>query len=638
MIVPVIVGRYKRNLELIEDGSRWIVKFRYNKRLVEEVRNMKGARWNPEKRHWTIERCARNQFQLDYLSGKNPYAPYDDECPDLDYPSHRPLREHQMDFLKHMKHRSQCIIAGEMGTGKTLAAIELMERVCRDSNDAWYVGPRSGIEAVGNELTKWESRIFPRMLTYEKLVNVVKNWDEHSIVPRVVIFDESSKIKTHTAIRSQAAMHVADTIREVYDRGGYVILMSGTPAPKSPLDWWHQCEVACPGFLREGDPNKMRRNMCLLEMRPNPVTGGEYPHLITWFDDENKCAICGDLPENHKEKDHPWEASVNEVERLYKRMKGLVYVKFKKDCLDLPEKQYQIINIKPPIEVLKVAKMIPRKARRGAQALMLLRELSDGFQYVEVPSGEQVKCQYCNGLGKVPEMVYPEDYDPTGPQHLETFPQATERMVDCEVCDGEGKVDGFVRKADELPVPTPKDQAFLDQLDLHEDVGRFIVWGGFTGTIDRLVRMAHQQGWATLRVDGRGFIGENEYGQSVDYKELLAAMDGSHPRRQELLDLYPQLCFVGHPDAGGMALTLTSSPTELFFSNSFKGESRMQAEDRGHRLGMDENRGLTIIDLLYLPTDRVVLDNLKAKKKLQLISLGELSDAFDRTGVQETVR
>ena len=96
-----------------------------------------------------------------------------------------------------------------------------------------------------------------------------------------------------------------------------------------------------------------------------------------------------------------------------------------------------------------------------------------------------------------------------------------------------------------------------------------------------------------------------------------------------MLVKYPKICFVGHPQAGGMALTLHAAPTELFYSNCFNGEARMQAEDRAHRIGMDENRGLTIKDLIVMPTDELVLKNLKAKKKLQNISMGELKTAFE---------
>ena len=105
-------------------------------------------------------------------------------------------------------------------------------------------------------------------------------------------------------------------------------------------------------------------------------------------------------------------------------------------------------------------------------------------------------------------------------------------------------------------------------------------------------------------------------------------MDLSSKNYQEMREEYPKVCFVGHPQAGGMALTLTASPTALFYSNSFHGEARMQAEDRFHRAGMDTNRACRIIDMIYLASDKIVLDNLKNKKKLQSISLGELENVF----------
>jgi hypothetical protein len=39
---------------------------------------------------------------------------------------------------------------------------------------------------------------------------------------------------------------------------------------------------------------------------------------------------------------------------------------------------------------------------------------------------------------------------------------------------------------------------------------------------------------------------------------------------------------------------------------------------------MDVNRGATIVDLLHLPTDAYVLDNLQKKKVLQAATMGEL--------------
>ena len=173
-------------------------------------------------------------------------------------------------------------------------------------------------------------------------------------------------------------------------------------------------------------------------------------------------------------------------------------------------------------------------------------------------------------------------------------------------------------------VGSPKDQVFIDLLDEHEDTGRFLVWGGFTATIDKLVEICHKYGWATLRVDGRGYVAQSPTGEMCNAKEFLSGMDRSHPDYNKLLDKYPRICFVGQPKSGGMALTLTASPTNLFYSNTFDGESRMQAIDRFHRLGMDTNRGATVIDLVHLKTDELVLWNLNNKVKLQSLSMGDI--------------
>ena len=77
-----------------------------------------------------------------------------------------------------------------------------------------------------------------------------------------------------------------------------------------------------------------------------------------------------------------------------------------------------------------------------------------------------------------------------------------------------------------------------------------------------------------------------------------------------------------------MGLTFNISPVALYYSNDFDGEARMQSEDRIHRLGMDLNRAALIIDLIHLPTDTLVLNNLKKKKKLQSMTLGDIDDAF----------
>ena len=94
--------------------------------------------------------------------------------------------------------------------------------------------------------------------------------------------------------------------------------------------------------------------------------------------------------------------------------------------------------------------------------------------------------------------------------------------------------------------------------------------------------------------------------------------------------MYPRLAFIGHPGSAGMGLTLTASPAILYYSNDFNAESRIQSEDRIHRLGMDTNKGATIIDIFNLPTDEYVLDNLNKKRDLQSMTMGELSTILEK--------
>jgi SNF2 family DNA or RNA helicase len=313
--------------------------------------------------------------------------------------------------------------------------------------------------------------------------------------------------------------------------------------------------------------------------------------------------------------------SVNEIEYLYKRMAGLVLVKFKKDCLDLPDKQYLEISVKPTVEILRACKLIQAKSTRAIQALTLIREISDGFQYFEAETGSE-QCTECHGNGTVIAPTPDGEVDSSAPSDEQIGVGFHDEEITCPKCGGSGSTKTYTR--DKTETKSPKDDIFIDYLDEYEDAGRFIVWGGFTGTLDRLEVIAHRYGWATLRVDGGGYVAKHASGITADDNEFLQAMDLSSKRYKEFSEKYPKICFVGNPKAGGMALTLTASPIELFYSNGFDGEARMQAEDRGHRIGMDKNKGLTIVDLIMLPTDKLVLDNLKAKKKLQNMSMGEL--------------
>ena len=584
-------GKYMIPVSITREGNRLFLQFGYNKNLIAEIKNMEGPRWHgfdeKPKKIWSIADSSHNHFQLAYLQGHNPYAYFDSKI--IEHSFNRPLYKHQEDLTNFILTRQHCIIAGEMGTGKSLSAIEVMERSGFD--DWWWIAPRSGIIAVERELRIWKSSIKPKMITYAGLTKEMKNWEDGRIAPRGVIFDESSRIKNPTAQRSQAAMNLANGIRADHPTDGFVILMSGMPAPRSPIDWWHQCEVACPGFLKEGNQTKFKKRLGVV-VEKESITGGAYPHLVSWRDDENKCQICGQLEVNHFDEDHPFKKSKNEVSFLYERMKGLVIVKFKKDCLDLPDKIYRIIELPPSQKTINIAKSIVSTAKTVISGITLLRELSDGFQYIEKEVGKET-CSVCKGSGKI------------------TDPSNDSEIIRCDGCGGVGWKKKYQREAQQID--TPKEATLRDILDEHLDIGRIVIFAGFTGSIDRCVSICNDCNWEIIRVDGRGW--------SSPFKDALETF-------QNQLDEHPRVAFIGQPGAGGMGLTLHAASTILYYSNDFNSESRVQSEDRCHRIGMNLDRGCTIIDLVHLETDRLILDNLKKKRRLSALSLGDLEGAL----------
>jgi SNF2 family DNA or RNA helicase len=591
-----------------EDGRIYFIKSPFA--LKDEIKAMKGSRWHgyiPDdgRKIWSIEDCTRNNFQLEFMVGGNPYENWDQPLKEFDYS--RPLFEHQKLMSNNILTYHYTILAAEMGTGKTLSAIEAIEK--SNASEWWWVGPKSAIAAVEREFQKWGLKIQPRIMTYDRLRIEMSRWEDGNPAPQGVIFDESSRCKSEKSKRTNAAQHLADNIRKEWGWEGYVVLMSGTPSPKSPVDWWSQCEICYPGFIREGSSKAFERRLAIFEKQEIPTQGTIWKR-VSWLDDENKCAVCGQYEnhENHSTDDlfgsgdnaHEFKSSKNEVAYLYERLKGLVLPIAKKDCYDIPDKIYREIVLEPSSTIKRVAKALVKSAPTTIQGLTWLRELSDGFQYREVQQGDKL-CPVCNGEGQ----CY---------QWSESMEEKEYRT--CDRCDGLGRVPNMVREAKE--VKTPKDAAVISLLEENEDIGRILIFAGFQGSIDRIVKLCHKQQWNVVKVDGRGW-------------KTLPCNDEKVPKSVKPLDYWydqnnSRVAFVAHPTSGGMGLTLTEASTAVFYSNDFMPESRSQAEDRIHRPGIDANRGAIIVDLFHLGTDRKVRDVLLDNRRLETMTLGEMQD------------
>ena len=603
---------------LEELNGRIYLGFGYDNYLKDEIKaQMNGTKFDWDSKRWHFPKVRRNMFRLALLLGKNPYQQYDQEIRHFETLRKGILRPHQQHLFDIVKTYREVVLAAEMGTGKTLVGIEVIDT--SDFDEWWWVGPIPALAAFEQEVRKWGITKMPRVMTYERMVKEITNWSSGFPAPRGVVFDESSRLKGPTSQRTQHAQHLVEYMRKDHKDQGrdiYVVEMTGTPAPKSPTDWYSQLEIAQPGFIKEGDHHKFKERLAIVEDRPNTTTGGTYPHMLGWRDSEDKCGQCGQLKDTaiHDEmfmdpKYHPFIPSENEIAKLPARMKGLVHVLFKRDVLkDLPEKQYRILQCKPTVPIRNAEKLIRGTIKNAAQQLIALRELSDGFLYESVESGER-ECAVCNGT-KVAKIPQYEGEDVPG---VTTDEVLGWEEVECFNCGGTGLVPVFSRSVKE--VTTGKDELLLDIFGDHEDDGRLVVYGGFTGTLERLKKLSSKAGWYYICADGRGWR------HNIPDKRL---------KKSEMLDLFQdprntdKIVFIGQPGAAGMGITLTRSSEIVYYSNDFNGESRIQSEDRIHRMGMDLNKGALITDLVQLASDLYVIDNLREKRRLQDITLGDL--------------
>lgn len=551
---------YKFPVELLIDENR-IYFLQSPFQLKDTIKAMAGPKWHGYNKEdprpiWSVRNCPRNIFQLYFLMGEPVYDHFKQELVPLP-PGVRPellAKAHQVDMVRRCLTYHFQILGAEPGLGKSLVGITVAELV---GGEWWYVGPKSAGESFNLELEKWESTAnFSKIITYQTLKKVVDY--EKFTTPLGIFFDESTEAKTESTNRSKAAQYAADLVRHETNNAGYIILASGTPTAKSPLDIWQQAEIAWPGFLVEGSAHAFEQRYGYLAEGFNSETGVTFKKREGWNEEE--------------------------VAKLPDRLKGLMTVYRKADCLQLPPKRFRRVRLEPSKKVLRVAQALTHVASSPAIALTWLRALSSGFQYITKETGTYRDCPACHSMS---------------PDH------------DCVVCNNTRRIPEKSREP--KMVHTPKCDALRAEI---EGLQRVVISASFTGSIDRCHEIATEMGFATCVIDGRGWRSFDKDGELI--KKL-------HPMRH-WRDCKEPLALVGNPGSCKFGLTLNEAKKMIFFDNDFSAENRLQMMDRIHRIGQDESP--EYVDFIHLPVDEKVLDILESNRSTELLSLGAISEAL----------
>ena len=161
---------------------------------------------------------------------------------------------------------------------------------------------------------------------------------------------------------------------------------------------------------------------------------------------------------------------------------------------------------------------------------------------------------------------------------------------------------------DDGDIRTLKNNRIKELLDILEETdGKIIIWAVYRHDIKEITKILSERYGANTV--------ESFFGDTLD-RDRQDIIDRFQDRESDLR------FFVGNPKTGGYGLTLTASHTVIYYSNSYDLETRLQSEDRAHRISQDKK--VTYIDLITEGTvDELIVKNLRGKINLATKIMGE---------------
>ncbi len=146
--------------------------------------------------------------------------------------------------------------------------------------------------------------------------------------------------------------------------------------------------------------------------------------------------------------------------------------------------------------------------------------------------------------------------------------------------------------------------ALKEIMDEHD--GKAIIWSRFRHDIVEITKMLNKE-------YGEGCAAAY-YGDTTDEQRNRIVQDFQRDTKLKY--------FVGNPATAGYGLTLTEANLVVYYANDFNLETRIQSEDRAHRIGQKNN--VTYIDLISEGTiDEKIVEALRAKIDIGAKVLGE---------------
>lgn len=491
--------------------------------------------------------------------------------------------EHQL--RQFYRHRDSPYFAlfNDMGTGKTKISIDIAAHkyLTGQINAVLLIAPNHVHEQWIKEQFPVHCSIPYRSVVYKSSKTTQKHWREYwnmfasepmpylkvlavnveafqtaSIEPFIAeyvqmntvftIIDEATRIKNHTAKRTKM-------IHKLQKYGQRAIL-TGTPTTKSPFDLWSMME-----FLKH---NYFNCNYFIFQNRYGVMMKGENPYggkyttlidektyqIVKWKLNKLRESRNGELMPDDYEAVAAFtgvsEKNVRFIEHSaeFMRFKRLDEIKEyiakdvssvrKEDCLDLPEKIYETIVVDMSAEQQRVYDTLRKELLVEYDG----KELSVQNKVALVTRLMQITGGFMPYFGERNVII--------GTQHT------VERTSEAELIGKSNvKLDALIADLDELA-----------------DDAQVIIWAHFVSELKALYAELSKRYTACLY-----YGGTSDHDRETIKSDFIAG-------RYKL--------FIGNAQSAGFGLNLQVATYQYFFSNTFRTEERLQAEDRSHRIGV----------------------------------------------------
>lgn len=264
--LPEVIQDTEKSLTISKRGMA-VIKFPYDPEIIAEVKKLPQRTWDMKKKHWTapitigvLEFADKYKFDVEdsvrekiieltkkstELLVKSTSTDADVTIPTLN----GTLMPYQKAGVAYAGSVGRCLIADQMGLGKTVEAIASLEY--RDAFPAIIVCPASLKENWKREINKWLPHRSVNILSGKgNIANVDVNIVNYDIIGRFVepimhlkpmglVLDESHYVKTSKTKRTEAVRDIAKKVPQ----SGTVLLLSGTPVTNRPEELVSQLEI-----------------------------------------------------------------------------------------------------------------------------------------------------------------------------------------------------------------------------------------------------------------------------------------------------------------------------------------------------------------------------------------------------------